>query len=200
MAGVHESVREVAAYAQLGVSNGAMIRLPTHAAAAITRTFPPWKAHFNDRRRKLPTRLLFGDDDGSVLNVTHFDDGTPYSYGPGAESGDSVNVGWLGKGHHYATGEMPSGVVEALLRLTRDNRFNTMRGWHVCELCENPDLDHSITMDVDGRSVFLGHAEVRVTGETGVIYAAPTQIAHYVEAHGYRPPDDFAAGLMRRIP
>ncbi len=42
----------------------------------------------------------------------------------------------------------------------------------------------------------VGSAEIRVQGPRGDRYAAPDMIIHYVEAHGYRPPDDFVAGVL----
>jgi hypothetical protein len=42
----------------------------------------------------------------------------------------------------------------------------------------------------------LGSAEIRVPGSGGRIYAAPDLIYHYVEAHGYRPPDEFVEAVM----
>jgi hypothetical protein len=59
--------------------------------------------------------------------------------------------------------------------------------------------------DARSRSVFarrgdeqltIGSAEIRVFGERGAIYAAPTLIYHYVLEHRYKLPDDFVRGLL----
>jgi hypothetical protein len=43
----------------------------------------------------------------------------------------------------------------------------------------------------------VGSAEIRVHAPSGAIYAAPDMIIHYVEKHGYRPPDHFVQAVMR---
>jgi hypothetical protein len=43
--------------------------------------------------------------------------------------------------------------------------------------------------------ISLGTGELWVTGDKGVIYAAPTLIVHYVEDHGYVPPAAFVSAL-----
>jgi hypothetical protein len=42
----------------------------------------------------------------------------------------------------------------------------------------------------------IGSAEMRVFGEHGAIYAAPTLIYHYVLEHQYKPPDEFVRALL----
>jgi hypothetical protein len=46
----------------------------------------------------------------------------------------------------------------------------------------------------------LGDAEVRVTGRDGKVYAAPNLLYHYIEKHGYKPPDEFVEALMASHP
>jgi hypothetical protein len=50
-------------------------------------------------------------------------------------------------------------------------------------------------MTGDGQTLALGDAEIRVGGENGIVYAAPTLICHYIHEHGYRPPDEFLAAV-----
>ena len=38
--------------------------------------------------------------------------------------------------------------------------------------------------------------EIRVRGDERTVYAAPTLIVHYVEAHRYRPPEEFIAAVL----
>lgn len=42
----------------------------------------------------------------------------------------------------------------------------------------------------------VGHAEIRVQGPSGRRYASPDMIIHYVQEHGYQPPQDFIDGVM----
>jgi hypothetical protein len=94
-----------------------------------------------------------------------------------------------------------------------------MRGVHVCELCETPQASYA---ERDGRKLPLGHAEIRVfsaesnisslrkaleEAESGglillqrspapfIIYATPSRIYHYVEAHHCKPRDEFRRAL-----
>ncbi|MEU3075515.1 hypothetical protein [Streptomyces laurentii] len=59
------------------------------------------------------------------------------------------------------------------------------RGFHVCNLC------------LRARSgAPRGNGEIRVPGESGITYAAPDLITHYVAAHGYRPPQVFVDAVL----
>ncbi len=60
-----------------------------------------------------------------------------------------------------------------------------------CPLCNEP-----VSVEIAGESVRLGSAEIRVLGDGG-IYAAPDLLPHYIEAHGYQPPDEFVDAVMR---
>lgn len=44
--------------------------------------------------------------------------------------------------------------------------------------------------------MLLGHAEIRVFGDAGEVYAAPDMLFHYVACHGYLPPAEFVRALM----
>ena len=127
--------------------------------------------------------------------MTYFEDGSPYSYllRPGGRD-RSVNVGWLSKNHLYPKGTVSPLVPKALLRLARDHPVNQTRGHHPCSLCAGAPV---VTTDVDGQPLLLGSAEIRVQGEHGVWYGAPTLVAHYIAAHHYLPPSDFLEGVGR---
>lgn len=55
-------------------------------------------------------------------------------------------------------------------------------------------------LQMDEESVMLGSAEIWVPGREGCIYAAPTLIVHYVEAHEYLPPPEFIEAVLRDPP
>jgi hypothetical protein len=126
--------------------------------------------------------------------VTYFEDLTPYSYWPNTTE-EAVNVGWLSGSHSFPVGDTPAGLVPAILHIVAAGPVNRTRGWHRCELCNDPD--YPIRMDVDGRSLSLGDAEIRVTGQDGTVYAAPSLIAHYVSEHRYLPPAPFVEAVLR---
>lgn len=126
--------------------------------------------------------------------MTYFPDGSDYADDRGHNSG-AVNIGWLAKDRDYACGETPSGLVKALLACaTRPVHLH--RGMHECELCD--DAPFGYPMDLDGRELTLGNGEIRLHGADGIEYAAPTLVAHYVDAHGYAPPAPFIAAALAR--
>lgn len=129
--------------------------------------------------------------------MTYFADGTPYTYLPSSNE-IALNVGWLSASHPFPVGSTPSELVPTILRMVRKEVVNRTRGWHRCELCADPA--YPIRMDVDGESVTLGDAEIRVSSEDGTVYAAPTLIAHYIEAHSYAPPQKFVRAVLDKSP
>ena len=120
-----------------------------------------------------------------------FADLTPYEYGYEMPRSNVLNVGWLSRGHVFRAGAVPEPFVKVLRRLVKSPE-NLYRGYHTCEFCPEPPL----VVDSTGRRVIsppgdtMGNGEIRVVGSTGVVYVAPVLVAHYVEAHNYRPPDE----------
>lgn len=129
--------------------------------------------------------------------MTYFADGSMYSYEDTGEAGPPVNVGWLSSRHPYQTGAVPEDLVEVLAHRCRMGVFR-MRGLHYCEFCgfdEGPGFPPSTSSrDGDGEFV-VGGAEIRVTGPSGVVFASPDMIIHYVTDHGYKPPEEFLEAL-----
>ena len=69
------------------------------------------------------------------------------------------------------------------------------RHWEPCAICS--DAPYPIVMEIEGTTLHLGDAEIRVTGEAGTVYAAPSLIAHYVAEHRYLPPAMFIDAALR---
>ncbi|WP_456340777.1 DUF7919 family protein [Streptomyces anulatus] len=129
--------------------------------------------------------------------MTYYADLTPYAYR--RDNGDLgasglwrgvpvLNVGWLGRGRRYSQGAPPPSLTETLQRMARTHRAQQTRGFHFCPWCASRLLRRRS----DGPR---GSAEVRVMG-SGVAYAAPELVGHYVEAHGYLPPSDFVDAVL----
>ena len=118
--------------------------------------------------------------------MTAYEDLTPYTH-DGADPGTGVrNVGWLEPDRPFPTGAVGSPLSHQvfLRRLTAAAAAPTgplFVGTHRCGLCPGGGPP--------------GSGEIRATAEDGTVLAAPALVAHYVEAHGYRPPDVFVAAV-----
>lgn len=101
--------------------------------------------------------------------------------GPGYETCLRA-VGWLERGRPFPTGAVDAAVYERLVELARDPWQPAIAmGFHRCDLCL-----------YDGAS---GRRNLYVPGD-GVLFVCPELIAHYMNAHGYRPPDEFCAAVL----
>ena len=125
-----------------------------------------------------------------------FADLTPYEYGYEVSRSNVLNVGWLSRGHDFPVGAVPETFVNALRRLVKSPE-NLYRGYHRCEFCPDPPVVVSSTglrvINPPGETMCNG--EVRV-GSEGVVYVAPVLVAHYVEVHNYRPPEEFILAVI----
>ena len=130
--------------------------------------------------------------------MTYLRDGDAFTlaFGGAPEPG-LVAVGWLDAGKPFARGDVPRERVDRL-RQTCRNGVNRTRGLYRCPLCPRADgaaLPPPTTVHSDAGDYPVGGAEIRVVGPSGTRYAAPDMIIHYVEEHGYAPPEDFLEGL-----
>ncbi|WTX00916.1 hypothetical protein OG216_46650 (plasmid) [Streptomycetaceae bacterium NBC_01309] len=110
-----------------------------------------------------------------------------------------IAVGWLAAGREISRGAVPSGFVEALIRIKKARRVNPMRGFHSCEFCPAPDpFDGWPETVYGGASLSLGNAEIRVPVPQAPrrMFAAPNLVIHYVIGHDYAPPQEFIDAVM----
>ncbi|MBL8019922.1 MAG: hypothetical protein JNM27_09670 [Leptospirales bacterium] len=101
---------------------------------------------------------------------------SPYSYGreiPGVQA-----VGWLSEKKSFPVGTVNAETLHKIRALAIDTRWNVMRGTHQCEICGPGGPGCNSELAVPDRA-------------RGIVYSAPSLITHYIEAHGYRPPDEF---------
>jgi hypothetical protein len=108
-------------------------------------------------------------------------------------------VGWLHPDHEYTKGDVP---VEFLLRLktfiassgasSEALYFGAFFGFHTCEFCDHVHgvSDFGVPNGVHGSRNFG-------VPDGDLLFVAPEMIGHYVEQHGYCPPPEFVAALMR---
>ena len=92
-------------------------------------------------------------------------------------------VGWLSHDHEYPSGLVDRAVFDRLEELLRDPWQPTIcMGVFGCELCRFAPEAHG------ARNLFVPSG--------GVVFVCPELILHYINAHGYAPPDQFLSALM----
>ena len=111
--------------------------------------------------------------------MSFFADLTTHSYTNRQAEPGVLNVGWLGEGEAFPSGDTPANFRERLAELCA-HPILLHRGTHVCEFCRNAS----------------GNGQVRVRDAQGVWYSAPTMIHHYVTEHRYLPPADFIEAVL----
>jgi hypothetical protein len=95
-------------------------------------------------------------------------------------------IGWLERGKPFPVGEVQPEVHAALAELARDPWAPVhCLGWHDCDLCSCEPANGAANLFVPGN---------------GVIYVCPVLITHYMNAHGYRPPECFCEAVLRCPP
>jgi hypothetical protein len=124
-----------------------------------------------------------------------FEDLTPCSY-YGEEFADRLKaIGWLTWGRSFPTGETPVDVFEKLCRLCQNPWVPVATcGVHQCELCQFTGGGTSTFKDywisgVSGASLYVP--------SDGFLYVAPSSLPHVIDAHRYRPPEEFCAAVRR---
>ena len=126
--------------------------------------------------------------------MAFFADLTPYSYDHAQPSDRLLNIGWLADGHGFPVASPTDALLSALFNAC-ETRVNPMRGFQICFLCKRPK--HQLTeAHWNGKVLSLGSAEIRVASRTGITFAAPNLIFHYVKEHHYRPPSVFIEALL----
>ena len=97
-------------------------------------------------------------------------------------------VGWLESSHDFNRGSVDPQFRRRLLWLVERRLFGTiMLGIHYCSLCAAEGR-----VGPDSRS---SQAELLIPS-TNCVYEAPIWIGHYVQRHGYRPPEEFMTAAI----
>jgi hypothetical protein len=117
---------------------------------------------------------------------------TPYGGCVDADFGiEPLAVGWLRRNQDFATGKTSAEFRTKLLPFCHPE----------ATVCANPKpmtcplCGKTVEIEMDGDTVVLGSAEIRVIGDED-IYAAPDLIFHYVTAHQYKPPTEFVQAVL----
>jgi hypothetical protein len=136
--------------------------------------------------------------------MTYYDDLKPYQYWGTGEMPEILNIGWLGQGHQFPTGETPTGLIEKLeeiILLCKKGKceaiVNVMRGYFHCEFCDDSS-DELRTKD-ENHKLGLGHSELLIPhfNIPGIYFSAPTLLHHYILKHNYLPPQGFIDSVLR---
>lgn len=96
-------------------------------------------------------------------------------------------VGWLGTECEFPTGKISQQFFNKLHDLA-ENPWQPIAsaGFHVCELCQFQDYEHTAR---GTSNLFIPF--------NGVIYVAPELIVHYINVHYYLPPVVFLDAVMQ---
>jgi hypothetical protein len=127
--------------------------------------------------------------------VTYFADLTPYSFIKSVTT-NGLNVGWLDNRHPFLRGRVDQSVLGRIFMLCTEHPKNKTRGWHNCPLCLEPEYPYRT--EHNGRKIVLGSAEIWIEARSGVQYAAPDLIFHYIRDHQYLPPREFIEAIMEQ--
>jgi hypothetical protein len=109
-----------------------------------------------------------------------------------ASTEKTLHVGWLAKDQPFSRGKVEQDFSRKLLLCCR-HRVRQTRGFHICPFCEQKQF--GVPVEIEGKVVKLGSAEIEVVDGRANIYVAPDLIYHYVTQHEYLPPADFIAAV-----
>jgi hypothetical protein len=123
----------------------------------------------------------------------YFADLTPYTYLCTPQDPNTLNVGWLDRAHSFNRAAIPELAVARLLSCCFSPVQQT-RGYYGSPFADGYDFGYEVQLD--GRAMRLGSAEIRVYSANGRIYAAPNLVYHYVKDVGYLPPREFVEALL----
>lgn len=121
----------------------------------------------------------------------YYEDLTKYNY---MVAEDSLNIGWLEKGHLFHKGIVPEEFMDKLWKYLR-YPVHVCRGFHACDLCKKHHAGVPI-VKFKGQKRTAGYYEIRVWGKDGSVYAAPSLLFHYILQHKYQPPQKFIDAVM----
>lgn len=124
--------------------------------------------------------------------MSNFLDFSPYTYMEDFERDNTVNTGWIDSSCQYKAGHTSENILMMLWQFCLISVVQT-RGIYECDLCSNLG---EIVEEINGVSLALGSAEIRVFGGDGTIFAAPNLIYHYVKEHKYKLSVKFEQALL----
>lgn len=103
------------------------------------------------------------------------------------------SIGWLEPEHEYTRGAVAASDLRRLCELAVDPWMPAVAGgFHYCGFCGFAGEFEYQGLKLSG----LGWSNLYVPdGER--IYDAPSMIVHYIDAHGYAPPEEFLEAVRK---
>jgi hypothetical protein len=117
--------------------------------------------------------------------MTHIPDGSNIDYDTrpkGLESPSHFSWGWLGDSVPTAGWDDPVIKDLFLKKVASLEVTNRYRGSHTCEVCGHGRFSNG----------------TRSIEHEGTHYAAPAGVAHYIEEHDYRPPEQVIVAMLAK--
>lgn len=100
-------------------------------------------------------------------------------------------VGWLEYPHEYTKGKVDETILQKLEELFKTRCCIIQhKGYHYCDLCEESP---------EWSTHPKGSRVLWVKAENGY-FAAPSLITHYIQVHGYCPPEQFLRAVREFVP
>lgn len=99
-------------------------------------------------------------------------------------------VGWLERGQPYARGSVDAEDFTRLAAFAHHPwEPSFFLGWHDCDLCDPPR--EFTRLHVARVCIEVGKHNLFFPTSDGDLFVAPTLVLHYIQDHGYCPPDVF---------
>lgn len=134
---------------------------------------------------------------GSAVAMSYYQDFSHCEH-LGLHDAKLLAIGWLDLQQPYATGEVTAAFFESLMKLLVDPwQPAVVAGRHRCPFCRFSGGPAEVRYG--GVIARMGTANLFIPYEDGV-FAAPSLIAHYIDAHGYCPPVRFQAAVAQCPP
>ena len=105
-------------------------------------------------------------------------------------------VGWLSKNIDFQKGKMDLGFLEKLKSQNNQREIDCgIRSYDYCELCVSPNTLEQF-QEVFYRGKSKGYLHIKSNGKK---YRSPGMLVHYMEEHGYLPPEEFIEALKEWV-
>lgn len=128
--------------------------------------------------------------------MSHFEDLSRNSYF-GRWEDVLISVGWLDRAHEYPRGTVSVDFFRALARLLVDPwQPAIFAGREPCSLCQFSGGPGMLVFE--GSEVRLGSTNLFVPSpRQSKVFVAPSLVVHYIDAHGYVPPEEFQVAVLQ---